>query len=100
MSKNLKRALMDVPTRPELAIEEITPLRESTFKRTVFAIAAMLVLFLGGLFIHTNITTEKTTTETLTDAEDIESELLYIMDYFNGEDVDEVFDEYTLSFDF
>lgn len=97
MSKNLKEALMSVPKQPDFTIEELAVSGGHWYKKAGLALVASLLLFVGvALFPRQG----ETTSENYTAAEDVESELHYMVDYFNGEDIDEVLDDYALSSDF
>lgn len=97
MNKNLKEALMSVPPRPEVSIEEIPVSRHHWYRWGGVGLVASLLLCIGVATLHLKDTT---VSDSYTAAEEVESELIYIVDYFNGEDVDEEFEDYALSSDF
>lgn len=100
MSKDLKRALMDIPQKPSDAFAAIESHLEPDNKkaRMVGLVAAMFLLAFGLLtYIRTF---EESSSVTYAAAEDVESELTYLVGYFNGDDVDEEFDSYAFSSDF
>lgn len=95
MSKSLKNELMQVPQRPALHMESLSIRRTSRpVLRTVSAIAALLLLTLGVMLWAPQKVSEP---QTYTAAEEVGDELIIMVDYFNGEDIDEEFDSYAFS---
>lgn len=101
MPKELKRALMDAPAKPDGAFNEIyAQLDVPTNRRARFGglVAALLLLTVGLVTYMRGIETK--VSETYVAAEEVESELEYIVDYYSGENVEDEFDDYAFSSDF
>lgn len=96
MNKSLKNELMQVPQRPAFDMESLETLRPSAMPlvRRVVAVAAMLFLTLGVLLWTPHKVSEP---QTYTAAEEVGEELIIMVDYFNGDDVDEECNSYALS---